>query len=71
MLAPITEKEKDQILELLKHESLEEGVIVALRHMNKRCEEAGEEQMSIIVLEKLALRFNNAYSTSAISHEIR
>ena len=42
-LTPLTEKQKDQISEFLKQETLEEGIAYALRHMIKRCEGAGEE----------------------------
>ena len=43
----------------------------ALRHIIKRCEEAGEKPTPLTLLEKLAFRFYNAYSAPATSCEIR
>ena len=40
-LSSLTEKEKEQILQLSKQETLEKGIKYALRHMIKRCKEAG------------------------------
>ena len=40
-LSSLTEKEKKQILELSNQDTLEEGINYALRHMVKRCKEAG------------------------------
>ena len=43
-LSSLTEQEKEQILQLSKQETLEEGIAYALRHMmTKICKEAGEE----------------------------
>ena len=70
-LHSLIEKEKEQILQFSKQETLEEGIAYALRHMTKRCTEAGEEATPLIPLENLAYRFHNAYSTSATSHKIR
>ena len=39
--------------------------------MTKRCKEAGEEVTSLSLLDKLAYRFYNEYSTSITSNEIR
>ena len=54
-LSSLTEKEKEQILQLSKQETLEEGIAYALRHMIKRCEEAGEEVTPLIPLRSLHL----------------
>ena len=40
-LSSLAEKEKEQILELSNQDTLEEGINYALRHMVKRCKEAG------------------------------
>ena len=64
-LFTLTEKEKKQILELSNQETLEQGINYALRHMVKRCKEAGIEVTPLIPLEKIVNEFYNAYSTPA------
>ena len=64
-LSSLTEKEKEQILQLSKQETLEEGIAYALKHMTKRCNEAGEEVTPLTPLEKIVIRCYNAYSTPA------
>ena len=64
-LSSLTEKEKKEILELSNQETLEEGINYALRHMVKRCKEAGIEVTLLTPLEKIANKVYNAYSTSA------
>ena len=65
MLSSLTEKEKEQILELSKQDTLEEGINYALRHMVKRCKEAGIAVKPLTPLEKIANKFYNAYSSPA------
>ena len=55
-LDSLAEKEKKKILELSKQETLEEGINYALRHMVKRCKEAGEEVTPLNPLEKISNR---------------
>ena len=51
-ISPLTEKKKEQILELSKQDTLEEGINYALRHMVKRCKEAGIAVKPLTPLEK-------------------
>ena len=52
-ITSLTEEEKEQILKLSRQNTLEEGINYALRHMEKRCKEAGEEVIPLTPLEKL------------------
>ena len=57
----LSEEEKEQILNLSKKNTLEEAISYTLRHMERRCEEAGEVVKPLTTLEKMAYRFRNAY----------
>ena len=51
-ITSLTEKEKEQILQLSKQNTLEEGINYTLRHMKKRYEEAGIAVKPLTPLEK-------------------
>ena len=57
----LSEEEKEQILNLSKQNTLEEAISYTLRHMERRCEEAGEVVQPLTTLEKMAYRFRDAY----------
>ena len=64
-MTSLMKKEKEQMLKLSKQNKLEEGIKYALRRMVNRCKEAGEEVTPLTPLEKITIRFYNAYSTHA------